>query len=98
MAGGSQDPFNLDRFIKAQSVNYQEALAELRAGRKRTHWSWYVLPQMRGLGSSDMAVRYAISGADEARAYLSHPVLGARLRECMSAINAHEGSSAVYAR
>ena len=94
MAGGSQDPFNLDRF-KAQSVNYQEALAELRAGRKRTHWSWYVLPQMRGLGSSDMAVRYAISGADEARAYLSHPVLGARLRECMSAINAHEGSSAV---
>jgi uncharacterized protein (DUF1810 family) len=94
MAAGSQDSFNLDRFVKAQAAIYQEALAELRAGQKRTHWSWYVLPQIRGLGSSEMSVRYAISGADEARAYLNHPVLGARLRECVAAINAHQGLSA----
>jgi uncharacterized protein (DUF1810 family) len=91
----TQDPFNLERFVKAQAQNYQEALTELRAGRKRTHWSWYVLPQIRGLGASEMSVRYAISGTAEARAYLNHPVLGARLRECVAAINAHQRSSAV---
>ena len=90
----TQDRFNLDRFVKAQAENYQEALGELRAGQKRTHWSWYVLPQIRGLGSSEMSVRYAISGETEAKAYLDHPVLGPRLRETVSAMNAHRGSSA----
>jgi uncharacterized protein (DUF1810 family) len=94
MSDRTQDPFNLDRFVKAQSENYEEALAELRAGQKRTHWSWYVLPQIRGLGSSEMSVRYAISGAPEAKAYLSHRVLGARLLECVAAINAHQSLSA----
>jgi uncharacterized protein (DUF1810 family) len=89
-----QDPYDLDRFVEAQAVNYGDALAELRAGRKRTHWSWYVLPQIRGLGSSPMSVRYAISGLEEARAYIGHPVLGARLRECVEAIGAHAGSGA----
>jgi uncharacterized protein (DUF1810 family) len=91
----AKDPFNLERFLEAQSQNYQEALAELHAGQKRTHWSWYVLPQIRGLGASEMSVRYAISGSAEARAYLDHPVLGARLLECVAAINAHQRSSAV---
>jgi uncharacterized protein (DUF1810 family) len=95
MSDRTQDPFNLERFVKAQSENYEEALAELRAGQKRTHWSWYVLPQIRGLGSSEMSLRYAISGAQEARAYLSHRVLGARLLECVAAINAHRSLSAV---
>jgi uncharacterized protein (DUF1810 family) len=91
----TQDPFDLERFVKAQSTNYREALAELRAGRKHTHWSWYVLPQVRGLGTSEMSVRYAISGTAEARAYLIHPVLGARLLECVAAIIAHRNLSAV---
>lgn len=87
MASG--DPFDLNRFIEAQEENYSQALAELRAGRKRTHWSWYVLPQLRGLGSSAMSVRYAISGLQEARAYLAHPVLGSRLAECVAALDQH---------
>ena len=85
----SRDPFNIDRFVQAQAENYSEALAELQAGRKRTHWSWYVLPQLRGLGMSEMSVRYAISGLPEATAYLAHPVLGTRLVECVAAINQH---------
>ena len=88
----SPNPFDLDRFVQAQRENYAEALAELRAGRKRTHWSWYVLPQLRGLGSSAMSVRYAISGLPEAKAYLAHPVLGARLVECVATINQHAGT------
>lgn len=87
----SRDTFDLDRFVQAQQDNYADALSELRAGRKRTHWSWYVLPQLRGLGSSAMSVRYAISGLPEAKAYLAHPVLGARLAECVAAINQHAG-------
>jgi uncharacterized protein (DUF1810 family) len=94
MSDRAQDLFNLDRFVKAQSENYEEALAELRAGQKHTHWSWYVLPQIRGLGSSEMSVRYAISGAPEAKAYLSHRVLGPKLLECVAAINAHRSLSA----
>ena len=86
-----QDPYDLERFVKAQEANYDEALAELRAGQKRTHWSWYVLPQIQGLGASPMSVRYAISGVEEARAYLRHPILGARLRESVATINAHKG-------
>jgi uncharacterized protein (DUF1810 family) len=88
------DPFNLERFVTAQEQNYDEALAELRAGRKRTHWSWYVFPQLAGLGVSAMSVRYAISGLPEATAFLAHPILGARLTECVAAMNLHKGISA----
>lgn len=90
----TDDPFALSRFVQAQAENYEEALAELRAGRKRTHWSWYVLPQIQGLGLSAMSVRYAISGLAEAQEYLAHPVLGSRLRECIAAMNAHSDRSA----
>jgi uncharacterized protein (DUF1810 family) len=76
------DQYELKRFVEAQEGVYEQACAELRAGRKRSHWIWFVFPQIRGLGSSPTAIRYAISGIDEARAYLAHPVLGARLREC----------------
>jgi uncharacterized protein (DUF1810 family) len=86
------DPFDLARFVRAQAANYDEALAELRAGRKRTHWIWYVLPQLRGLGTSPMSVRYAISGLAEARAYLAHPVLGPRLVACVQAMLSHVGT------
>lgn len=89
------DPFDLDRFVEAQAKDYARALAELRAGRKRTHWMWYVLPQLRGLGSSSMARLYGIGSAQEAAAYLAHPVLGPRLRECVAAMNALDGRSAV---
>jgi uncharacterized protein (DUF1810 family) len=87
------EPFDLDRFVHAQEENYSDALAELRAGRKRTHWSWYVFPQLHGLGSSDMSVRYAISGLPEAKAYLAHPILGVRLVDCVAAINQHAGKT-----
>lgn len=90
----NQDSYNLSRFVEAQASNYGEALAELRAGRKETHWSWYVFPQVRGLGSSAMSVRYAINSKAEAGAYLEHPVLGARLRECVKAMNAHKSANA----
>jgi uncharacterized protein (DUF1810 family) len=85
----SRDPFDLERFVQAQAENYSEALAELRAGRKRTHWSWYVLPQLRGLGMSEMSIRYAISGLPEATAFMAHPILGTRLVECVAAVNQH---------
>ena len=82
------DPSDLQRFVDAQDDGgtYDRALAELRAGRKTTHWMWFVLPQVAGLGTSAMAQRYALSGADEARAYLAHPVLGPRLLECARAL------------
>jgi len=78
----SADPYNLERFVSAQQREYAQVCAELRAGRKRSHWIWYIFPQMRGLGSSDMAKYYGIGSREEAEAYLQHPVLGARLREC----------------
>lgn len=90
-----EDPFDLDRFVNAQSTRYSSALAELRAGKKQTHWMWYVLPQLRGLGSSARAVFYGIGSAQEAKAYLAHAVLGPRLRECVAAMNALDGLSAV---
>jgi len=80
--------FNLDRFVKAQEGTYEAALAELRAGAKRTHWMWFVFPQVAGLGQSDMAKRYALASKDEARAYLAHPVLGPRLLACVDALQA----------
>lgn len=81
----------LARFVAAQSGIYELALAELRAGEKKTHWMWFVLPQLRGLGHSLMADRYGIEDAQEARAYLAHPILGARLRECLEALLAYAG-------
>jgi uncharacterized protein (DUF1810 family) len=89
------DPFNLDRFTNAQAKDYPSALAELRAGKKVTHWIWYVLPQLRGLGTSSRTTFYGIGSADEARAYLAHPVLGPRLTESVAAMNALHGLSAV---
>ena len=77
------DPFDLRRFVEAQAPVIEDALSELRAGRKRTHWMWFVFPQIEGLGFSSMAKRYAIRSLAEARAYLNHPVLGDRLRECV---------------
>lgn len=86
---------HLQRFVDAQQSTYANALDELRAGRKRTHWMWYVLPQLRGLGRSAMAERYGLADAAEARAYLAHPVLGPRLLECVQAMLAHRTATAV---
>jgi uncharacterized protein (DUF1810 family) len=80
------DPYHLARFLDAQRSVYERALAELRAGRKRSHWMWYVFPQLAGLGFSATSQQYGITGRDEARAYLEHPVLGARLHECADAL------------
>jgi uncharacterized protein (DUF1810 family) len=90
----SDDPYDLARFVHAQAPDYARALAELRAGRKRSHWMWYVFPQLTGLGASAMSQRYAISGIAEARAYLQHPVLGPRLVECAEAVLGVQGRSA----
>jgi uncharacterized protein (DUF1810 family) len=88
------DPFDLQRFVDAQAPVMEAVRAELRAGRKRTHWMWFVFPQLRGLGSSSMARHYGISSLEEARAYLAHPVLGPRLRECCALLLAVPGRSA----
>ena len=78
----SSDPFDLHRFLDAQHDTHERATRELRAGRKTGHWMWWTFPQLAGLGRSATSVRYAVSGLAEARAYLAHPALGARLREC----------------
>ena len=90
------DPWRLDRFVTAQerSGTYQRAVAELRAGAKVSHWMWFVFPQVAGLGMSAMSREYAISSVAEARAYLAHPVLGPRLRECARVVAGTEGRSA----
>jgi uncharacterized protein (DUF1810 family) len=88
------DPFNLDRFIHAQDGDYARALAEIRSGRKSSHWMWYVFPQLAGLGRSSISRLYAITGRDEAAAYLQHPVLGPRLHEIAKAVMAVDGRSA----
>lgn len=85
MTESSPDPFNLTRFVAAQSPVIANAFEELTAGRKRTHWMWFVFPQLAGLGASEMSQRYAISGLEEARAYLAHSVLGRRLVEGVEA-------------
>ena len=87
------DPFDLERFVKAQASVFETALAELKAGRKRSHWMWFVFPQPRGLGQSSNAQFYGIGSLEEARAYLAHPVLGDRLRRCTEAVLAVEGRS-----
>ena len=84
----------LSRFVDAQARVWDEVRAELAAGRKRTHWMWFVFPQLRGLGRSEMARRYGIASRDEAVAYLAHPLLGPRLRECVGLVLATEGRSA----
>jgi uncharacterized protein (DUF1810 family) len=88
------DAYDLGRFVAAQEGVYPRALAELQAGEKRSHWMWFIFPQIAGLGSSPMAQRYAIGSVDEARAYLAHPLLGPRLRTCTAAVNAVTGRSA----
>lgn len=86
---------SLDRFLQAQEHDYQTALAEVRAGYKCSHWMWYIFPQLKGLGFSSMAQFYGINGKEEAKAYLEHPVLGARLREITSVLLTLEGKVAV---
>jgi uncharacterized protein (DUF1810 family) len=81
----------LERFVKAQAHLYDQALGELRRGRKTSHWMWFVFPQIAGLGRSEIATFYAIADAVEARAYLAHPVLGSRLGECVRAVMLHAG-------
>ena len=90
------DPRELARFVEAQDRggSYQAAVGELRAGRKTSHWMWFIFPQIKGLGFSATAQRYAIDSLDEARDYLAHPLLGPRLRECADAVAATEGRSA----
>jgi uncharacterized protein (DUF1810 family) len=88
------DPYDLARFLEAQAGCYERVLAELGAGEKASHWMWFIFPQVRGLGSSPMARRYALSGLAEAYAYLEHPTLGARLRECTRAVLAVKGRTA----
>ena len=87
-------PAGLERFVDAQRTSYDRALAELRAGRKRSHWMWYIFPQLAGLGRSATAERYAIASLAEAEAYLKHPVLGPRMIECATAVLEIEGRSA----
>jgi uncharacterized protein (DUF1810 family) len=88
------DEFHLTRFLEAQEDAYATALDEIRSGRKRTHWIWYVFPQLRGLGTSAMSETFGVSGLAEARGYLAHPVLGVRLRESVEAMLRHQDSSA----
>jgi len=85
------DPFDLERFVEAQAPVYASVVAELRRGRKQSHWMWFIFPQFAGLGLSAMAQRFAIRSREEAVAYLDHGVLGPRLRECSALVNAVEG-------
>lgn len=93
MPAPAPDPFDLQRFVRAQAPVYDTALAELGAGRKRTHWMWFIFPQLRGLGRSDTAIAYGIASLEEARAYLAHPLLGQRLDAATRAVLPHAGSS-----
>jgi uncharacterized protein (DUF1810 family) len=88
------DPHNLNRFVEAQEDDYERALSEIVGGRKRTHWMWYIFPQIDGLGSSSISKRFSIKGVEEVRAYLDHPVLGPRLLRCAEAVVAIKGRSA----
>jgi uncharacterized protein (DUF1810 family) len=89
-----RDPYNLERFVCAQDVIYPQVLSELRAGYKTSHWMWFIFPQIRGLGRSPVSLEYAISSLAEAAAYLQHPVLGPRLKECTRLVLDVEGRSA----
>lgn len=92
--GIAGDPFNLSRFVEAQEDDYDVALAEIRNGRKQSHWMWYIFPQFDGLGFSPTSRLYSIKSAAEAEAYLSHPILGARLLQCAEAVLQIEGRTA----
>lgn len=92
----TQDPFNLQRFLDAQKNDYADALHEIKQGYKQSHWIWFIFPQMRGLGMSYMAEYYGISSIEEARAYLDHPTLRARLLEISTALLKHKGKSTAY--
>jgi len=91
---GHDDAFGLSRFISAQDSVYARVLEELKSGRKRSHWMWYIFPQVDGLGYSATSKHYAIKSMEEARAYLNHPVLGSRLLECANAVLTIGGRSA----
>jgi uncharacterized protein (DUF1810 family) len=86
------DPYDLDRFERAQNPVYEQVIAELRRGRKTSHWMWFIFPQIRGLGSSPTAVKFVIQSKAEAQAYLQHPVLGARLIECSNLASDSDGA------
>ena len=88
------DPFNLERFVDAQAPVYEQVRRELKVGRKQSHWMWFIFAQIAGLGQSPMSVRFAIASLDEAKAYLAHPVLGARIRECTQLSLDVEGKAA----
>ena len=88
------DAYDLSRFLRAQEGDYEQVVSEIRSGRKRSHWMWYVFPQIEGLGFSPLSKRYSIKSLGEARAYLAHPVLGPRLLECAEAVVSLEGRSA----
>jgi len=90
----TDDPHNLQPFVQAQEHDYIQAVAEIRSGRKQSHWMWFVFPQYDGLGFSTMSRRYAVKSLDETKAYLAHPLLGPRLLECAAAVLAVEGRSA----
>jgi uncharacterized protein (DUF1810 family) len=89
----ARDAYNLERFVMAQDGVYDEVLSELRAGKKVSHWMWFIFPQIRGLGRSPVSIEYAIFSREEAQAYLRHPILGARLKECTRLVLALEGRS-----
>ena len=91
----SVDPFHLERFVQAQERVYERVIAELQAGEKMSHWMWFVFPQIRGLGRSPISIEFAISGREEAMAYLRHPVLGQRLKECTQLVLGVENRSAL---
>jgi uncharacterized protein (DUF1810 family) len=91
----SNDQYDLDRFVQAQARDYDQALSELRDGQKRSHWMWYIFPQIEGLGHSPMSIRYSIKSGAEARAYLDHRVLGPRLLECFAVVHNIVGHSAL---
>lgn len=86
MSDAVKSDFHLERFIEAQRYHYEKALSELKQGRKESHWMWFIFPQIKGLGGSEMSKYYAISGREEAKAYLAHPLLSARLRELCSVL------------
>ncbi len=94
MSQNESDPFDLNRFVSAQEGVFELALAELKRGQKRSHWMWFMFPQLAGLGSSSTSRKYALKSLDEARAYLAHPILGQRLLDCCQAILSVQGRSA----
>jgi uncharacterized protein (DUF1810 family) len=88
------DRFNLERFVDAQAPVYEQVRRELKAGGKESHWMWFIFPQIKGLGQSPMSIRFAIASLDEAKAYLAHPVLGSRLKDCATLVLDVEGRTA----